>query len=189
MQKARKEKLRKLGYIDIRYQATKFNYHQIMPLLDEVLNTDLSALYNLNSADKSFYVYMHCNPLKKLNVKNDIRDAFLAVKFALTHVPFYVGKGTGNRYLEFNRNDSHRKIRTSILNSGNDIIPVIIANNLTEAAAFSLESKLIDILGLKSLSAGGMLVNLDEGLLPKDRRKLYPDKFKQLLVKNGYKIS
>ena len=83
-----------------------------------------------------------------------------------------------------NRNDSHRKIRTKLIEQGTDLLPIKIAENLTEAEAFSLESKIIDIVGIKAISKFGLLTNLDEGLLYKERRQRYPNsKLLQALMK------
>ena len=51
-----------------------------------------------------------------------------------------------------------------------------------------MESKLIDILGLKSI--GGRLVNLDEGCNHKERRSMYIDKLSVLhdYYKHSFKL-
>lgn len=107
----------------------------------------------------------------------------------INHVPFYIGKGTGDRLYQFDRNDSHRKIRSRIKDEGKEIVSIKLIENVSETEAFVLESKLIDILGLKATSKHGLLVNLDEGLLPNERRSLYPSfkgKMNRLLRRNGY---
>ena len=116
-------------------------------------------------------------------------NCFLASKFGLSFVPFYVGKGQGNRWLDFNRNDSHRKIRSTLVKQNKDIHSVKVVENLTEGQALSIESKLIDILGLKSISPHGLLVNLDEGKDALIRRKNYSKGVLSIVKKNGFVIS
>ena len=96
------------------------------------------------------------------------------VDLGLTHEPFYIGKGIDNRCYDLNRNEGHRKIRQMIESVSKEIMVIKIRDDLFEHEALGLESKLIDIFGLKSLNEYSFLVNLDEGKLPSDRRKLYP---------------
>ena len=53
-----------------------------------------------------------------------------------------------------------------------------LRNNLTELESLELESKLIDIFGL--MPHAGYLTNLDEGMLPDERRCCYPAAFQCL---------
>jgi len=186
LQFRRKELLRRLGYQEIKFDGSKYNMDNLMPLFESMLSEDFSSIYP-SEGPKKYYVYVHCNPLQKLNAAQDIKELFLALKFGLEYKPFYVGKGTGNRYLDLSRNDSHRKIRQSIKYNNKDILPVKILDNLTEGEALALEAKLIDILGLASLSKYGMLVNLDESIGAIERRQLYSHELSsKLLLKNNY---
>lgn len=176
-----------MGYVGTSFNNNKHAIHQILPIIEGMLDTDITSLYN-GDPNRNFYVYAHMDPTKILNVKN-IKHFVLASRYGLREVPFYIGKGTGNRWLDFGRNDSHRKKRGALIKNGLDIKPVKLAENLTEAESFSLEAKLVDILGLISLNpSSGMLVNLDEGFSPKERRKLYPEEAKQILKGNGYAV-
>lgn len=94
-----------------------------------------------------------------------------AASIGMKHIPFYVGKGTGNRYKDLNRNETHRKIRQKLNKFNKDIEVEIVKDNLTEKEALILESKLIDIFGL--LPNGGRLVNLDEGIKSEERKSRY----------------
>lgn len=191
LQKRRKKLLRSLGYDEVYFNGSKHNMDTLLPLMEGILATDLSSLYPTSTSQESFYVYVHCNPLVPLDVRNNIKHLLLASRFRLTYTPFYVGKGMGDRYLKLKRNDSHRKIRTSILKKGSDVVATKIAEDLMESEALQLESKLIDILGLSSLSKHGMLVNLDEGSCARQRRRLYPPHsyLKKFLNRNGFDVS
>lgn len=163
----------------------------VLPIFDHIMSCQLDHLYEAKSTEPKYYVYVHCDPTQKIHVRADLKHFFLASKFNLMHVPFYVGKGIDNRWLDFNRNDSHRKIRQKIKLKNKDILPVKIKENLTEAEALSLESKLIDILGLRSYSKHGLLVNLDEGVQAMSRRQLYimgHPKVGNILKLNGFLI-
>jgi len=130
------------------------------------------------------YVYAHINPLKKINIQHSPQHLFCASVLGLNFEPFYIGKGIYNRAYELNRNDSHKKIRSKVLEKGSEIEVVKIAENLSENCAFDLESRLIDILGLKVLHDDNLLVNLDEGAVKSERRKLYPKGSAWLLNRN-----
>jgi hypothetical protein len=190
LQQRRKSLLRSLGYDEIYFNGSKYNLENILPAFNQIYDTDLGDIYFNEDISGKYYVYLHCNPLKPLNVKNDIKHLFLASKYPnLKYEPFYVGKGKDNRYLDFVRNDSHRKIRTNIKKYNKEIVSVKVIENLSQAESFSYESKLIDILGLKCYSSYGCLVNLDEGENSNLRRKMYNNEiiFK-ILKRNGFKI-
>jgi hypothetical protein len=95
-----------------------------------------------------------------------------------THFPFYIGKGTEDRAYQLNRNDTHRKVKQRILSEGRNIEITILQDGLTEREALMLESKLIDILGIKANY--GSLCNLDEGINVDERRALYRDALNDL---------
>ena len=109
-----------------------------------------------------------------------------ASTLGIESLPFYVGKGEGNRAYDLNRNESHRKKRQFIEQTGKQVQVLILKDNLTEVEALMLESKLIDIFGLKSY--GGWLVNLDEGVNNQSRKQIYIDDYvninKMLKLKN-----
>lgn len=190
LQKRRKKILRKMGYDEVSFAGSKYTMQHLYPAFESILQTDIGHLYKSSSQETIYYVYAHCHPDKILNLTN-IKHIFLASRFGLTHEPIYIGKGTGDRYLQLDRNDSHRKIRSVLKEHNKDLLPVMITPpTLTENEALSLESKLIDILGLKSLSPHGILVNLDEGLMPLQRRKVYPNTriVRKILNKNGFRV-
>lgn len=184
LQSYRRKRLKALGYVAAKFGTSKGNLDSIMPMIDGILGTDISSCFDNVNSGSNYYVYIHCNPLEPINIRHDVREVFLASKFNVKSKPFYVGKGTGARYLDFSRNDSYRKMRSKILRADKEIISLKVAENLSEIQALSLESKLIDILGLKVFSSGGYLVNLDEGAEPVKRRKLYPPTSRRLLELN-----
>lgn len=152
----------------------------------EIMNTNIEHLYDGLDLDetRNYYVYVHCDPSKKIAVSRDGKTTFAAT-LGLKYFPFYVGKGTGNRAFELDRNESHRKVRQKIKTFYDEIDVKIIKDGLTEKEALIMESKLIDIFGLTS--HGGRLVNLDEGVKNKERRNLYKDKL--LVINKFYKNS
>lgn len=137
-----------------------------------VYNTDISGLYRDLTLDDApqYYVYVHMNPLQKIAVGVNWLTTFAAT-LGMTHFPFYIGKGKGDRFSNLSRNETHRKIRQWINESNKEPISLIIKDNLTECEALSLESKLIDIFGLQIY--GGYLTNLDEGYKSKERKLYY----------------
>lgn len=188
LQKRRKNILRELGYDQIWFNGSKYNLNTLLPLFNDMVEMDFNNLYENTSNEKEYYVYFHCNPLKPLSIKINIKHLFLASKYPnLRYEPFYVGKGKGNRYLDLNRNGNHRKIRQQLIRLKTDVCPIIIKDNLDESSALSLESKIIDILGLTCYSNNGMLVNLDEGIENNLRRKKYNNpKINKILKSNGF---
>lgn len=187
---ARRSKvLEEFGFRAVTFNGSKYNIDKMLPMLDSVYEADLSSIYANCDDSKIHYVYFHCDPRKRLVAQSNVKHFFLATKFnTLRHIPFYVGKGVGGRYLDLTRNDAHRKIRSQLISSGQEIVSVKVAERLSEAEALSLESKLIDILGLKALSEHGMLVNLDEGNKPHERRAIYgKDVEKAVIMRNGFR--
>lgn len=155
----------------------------------EIIDTDITDLYaDLTlSSDLNYYVYVHCDPNAKIALKKDGISTFGAT-LGMTHLPFYIGKGIGNRAFELDRNESHRKIRQKIKTFNKDILVTVLKDGLSERDALVLESKLIDIFGLTSV--GGRLVNLDEGVKSKERKHKYSEQLKELnlFYKNSVKI-
>lgn len=183
LQKRRKTILRNLGYNEINFNSSKFNIDNLLPILNSFID-------RINIKKGNYYIYFHCNPLTKLDIKSNIKDMWLALKFPLlNNKPFYVGKGIKNRAYDLSRNDSHRKIRSSIKKYNKDIDVKIVIDNISEESALFIEGAIIEVLGLKSLSNTGYLVNLDEG---KDRlsiRETYPSNMLKVLKSNKFYIS
>lgn len=136
-----------------------------------IYNTNINDLYSHIELDSTpiYYVYAHCYN-NEIMVGIDGKTTWLAT-LGLKNIPFYIGKGTGNRAYEINRNETHRKIRQKLKLFDKDVTVQIIQDNLTELEALVLESKLIDILGI--IGKGGKLSNLDEGVKSEQRQQRY----------------
>lgn len=107
-------------------------------------------------ASKKYYAYVLLDPRKP--------GRYEYGPYRVAYLPFYVGKGTGNRtdhhtrYLE-RKNDFKARIIRKILAAG--LQPIVRKKEgLTETQAFSLEKKLIRIIGRHPL---GPLTNLTNG--------------------------
>lgn len=137
-----------------------------------ILATDISVLYGFDCAAdrKEHYVYAHCDSTKPV-FGSRLGRARFASELGLEFWPFYIGKGVGNRFESLERNETHKKVRQMLSSVGKEVHVVKLAERLTERQALALESKLIDIFGLRTV--GGLLVNLDEGAAPSKRRALY----------------
>jgi len=111
-----------------------------------IINTDIEFLYNDIVLDENpiYYVYAHCNPEANIAIGKCGKTSFLAT-LGLDKIPFYIGKGCGNRAFDLSRNETHRKVRQSLKNFDKDIHVKIIRDGLTEKHALILESKLIVI--------------------------------------------
>jgi hypothetical protein len=133
-----------------------------MVYLRPILYQDWSYLFDeYDNSDKKYYVYIHKDP--RLNMPGNSILPKLG-----KHIPFYVGKGTGDRFKDLNRNQGHGKRIKEILNAGytDESIPVQVATGLGERDAFVLESKLIYLFKTLYESNHGLLVNLDIGRRP-----------------------
>lgn len=116
---------------------------------------DWSHLFQGGSQEKKFYVYAHIGHSSRVD----------NLPFGLKRLPFYIGKGTGDRAYDLKRNQGHgalvRGMRDS--NKENHTPKVrILRSNLSEAEAFALESKLIYFFGTKyEIGKTGCLINID----------------------------
>jgi hypothetical protein len=152
---------------------------------NKIYKTDISSLYNDQVLDLSpvYYVYAHCEPNKIAAGKDGVTSWFATLGIDL--IPFYIGKGKGDRANDLNRNETHRKVRQRLREFGQDVQVRIIKDGLTELEALCLESKLIDIFGV--IGKGGKLVNVDEGSKSKERQRLYEVALQE--INNYYKNS
>lgn len=168
--KSKKGELFKLSSPD--QLSRKDRFKKMFDACQSIIDTDISKVYDslvLND-DKIYYVYAHLDPSKSIAIGNNAKTTFAAT-FGMKYRPIYIGKGIGDRYLDLNRNETHRKIRQKLKSCDKDLIPFKIKEDLSEKEALCLESKFIDIFGV--IGKTGTLVNLDEGVNPKERQKYY----------------
>lgn len=134
--------------------------------LNSLINQDWGYLFNSEtySNEKKYYVYAHVDPTSRI---------FTASKKCGGNyggLPFYIGKGTGNRAYVLKRNQGHGKKIRNLLTKGysEDDIVHILKSDLTESQAYELESKLIYFFGTKYQENRkyGTLYNLDIPAIP-----------------------
>lgn len=149
--------------------------------IQKIYETDISHLYSdLDDNTDKYYVYAHCDPSKRIVAEKGAKTTFAAM-LGMKYRPFYIGKGTGDRAYDTKRNGYHQKINKKLSGFDQQIDVVILKDGLTSGEAFALESKLIDIFDLQA--RGGMLVNLDEGKSPDERRSCYMEELCEI---SGY---
>lgn len=127
-------------------------------LLDAVIAEDWSGLFPEGSLERRFYVYAHVHPRKRILRKGG------AFPLEIAGFPFYIGKGTGNRAWELNRNEGHGVELKQLRDRGVSPSEIVwmVRDGLTEREALELESKLIYFFGTKfEKGCKGVLVNLD----------------------------
>ena len=106
-----------------------------------------------------FYVYAHMMTGARIKSFEGCD-----VPFGLSRLPFYIGKGTGERAFDFNRNQGHRALLLEQQRHMRPNRPLvkILRDGLTEQQAYALESKLIYFFGTRyEVGRNGVLVNLD----------------------------
>lgn len=152
-----------------RNSLVKNRHHSInSPLrnkcLADVLMDDWSSVYpaTRGSEEKKFYVYAHVDPIAgELNLGD----------MAFNGLPFYIGKGTGERAFDLKRNEGHG-VELKILKDLGlhpESIVQIIKSGMTEQEAYCFEAKLIHFFGTRFDGVkNGLLVNLTKPPTPYD---------------------
>lgn len=150
--------------------------------LKSLLDQNWSHLYPpTGNTDSDFYVYVHTDPSDKVFVTSDDCGGNYG------GLPFYVGKGRGNRAYDLKRNQGHGKKIKDVLSKGfdKDDIVKIVFSGLTEERAFEIESKLIYFFGtIYEREQGSSLYNLD---IPK--RPEYLSCMRKLRTKKQFELS
>lgn len=182
--------LQKLGYHEATLNSVKVHADHGIDMLEQIMSCDLSSVYVDRGGPRDYYVYAQCDPTKTLNPR-DIKHFLLASRLKLRNEPFYVGKGCGGRASQMDRNSFQRKVLAQIAAKGHSPESVVVAKDLAESAALALEAKLIDILGLRTLSQNGLLTNIDEGSFTEARRRCYPqsEQLSKFFERNGFSVS
>lgn len=172
----RRQQLKKELDILTRPSATQI-YRIKWDSIKRILDTDISVLYDCPSYihERKYYVYAHCDTTYPIKIENKDALQVFAASLGMKYIPFYIGKGTGDRFLKSDRNRYHTKI---VNKKFNDVDKLIIKKDLSESEALQLEAKLIDIFGLKIF--GGHLINIDEGLNSNERKHLYKEELMNL---------
>jgi hypothetical protein len=145
-------------------------------ILIDFLDEDWSYLFSGSSYDKEkkYYVYYHTDPTLP-NMR--MRKGDKSVEFYGR--PFYVGKGTGERYKSKKRGRGHLSIIKNLTTDqgiSSDRVFRIFKDGLDEIEALELEAKLITFFGCRSEVSrgkthfhgikGGLLVNSDPAARP-----------------------
>ena len=127
--------------------------------LEPLLLQDWSHLFHGGDTEERYCVYAHIDPRK---------ERFATSPFAggdYKGIPIYIGKGTIDRAFDLRRNQGHGKVLREIISAGyceQDIVKVIM-QDMTEARALEMESKLIYFFGTiyEKNRKRGTLTNLD----------------------------
>lgn len=126
----------------------------------DIEKEDWSGLFPTGDLEKRYYVYAHLNPRQRSKLPNSNAD----YPPGITGLPFYIGKGTGLRAYDLNRNQGHGARLKSLLDAGirPDEVVCILRRDLTENEALAYESKLIYYFGTRyEVGRRGVLVNLE----------------------------
>lgn len=157
VRKRKKSFFTALKYRD-RSLDTSSRRKELAPLLDE----DWSDVYPPDNTERVYYVYAHVMPTI-LGFQIEIPP------YTFKGIPFYIGKGTGNRAYDLKRNEGHGQEIRRLLNTEStpeDIVQ-IIEDKLTESEALCLEAKLIYFFGTRfDGEKNGVLVNLTKPPTP-----------------------
>ena len=109
----------------------------------------------ITTNNNNFYVYIYLDPRKP--------GKYTYGDCCFLYEPFYIGKGKGNRYKDYNyRNNYFQNKINKIKRCGYELIIIKIEDRLNENESFILESKLIKLIGRFDLNKGP-LINLTDG--------------------------
>lgn len=142
--------------IAISNRGNSINSRRRLSEFGELINQDWTDLYPKGDGcqEKKHYVYAHVTKMQRtLNVG----------EFNFPGVPFYIGKGVGDRAFDLKRNEGHGVELRNLLSSGRlpkDIV-FMVKDGMTENEALCLEAKLIYFFGTRFDEVhNGVLVNL-----------------------------
>lgn len=140
------------------------NFQSKRAYLRCILSQDWSHLFSgYKSEDRRYYVYAHIDPRRMHFACQEIN------LIPGSGEPFYIGKGTGRRAWDLDRNQGHGKTLLYLKEKGytKDHIVKVLFENMTEAESMEMEAKLIYFFGtLYEKNRRGTLVNLDLSIRP-----------------------
>lgn len=103
--------------LEIKYKLRKSKKEASLEKLDamnRIFAFNIDKLYEEYSLDdaRKYYVYCHMNTEKPLIVSKSRHNSLImfSALLGMNYMPFYIGKGTGNRINEISRNETHRKV-------------------------------------------------------------------------------
>lgn len=120
---------------------------------------------------KNFYVYIYLDPRKPGNYNYG--------EYHFDYEPFYVGKGSGERWIACFKKKSNRKYQFNIKTCNridainiDGFIPMVkkVVVNLTNRCAYKIENELIKIISNEQLEIS-CLTNKNYGVVKKTRKK------------------
>lgn len=146
------------------------NTHEFHDAFNRLMAQDWLQYFPVGDEERRYYVYMHLEPSDDVWM---VKSA--SIKFEAAGVPFYIGKGTGQRAFQLTRNDGHGAILRRLKRAGVDPSKIvkIVADGLTERESLALEAKLVHFFGSRyDTDDPGLLVNLrtDDGPVLKPNR-------------------
>lgn len=132
--------------------------------------------------ENKYYVYIYLNPIKN--------GKFIYDEYCFDFEPFYIGKGSGYRFISHLKKYVNAKCNKHKMSKINKIIkegfePIIIkvCDNLNEKDSFLLEKKLIRLIGREDLGEGPLTNKTDGGeginniFFTEERKKLLSKRF------------
>ncbi len=134
------------------------------PYLLSLLSQNWKDIYPRETETGEYYVYVHVDPRRSVFISSEDAGGNYG------GLPFYIGKGIGNRAYDLKRNEGHGKTIREILKDKfpPESIVRILFSGLSEQKALEIESKLIYFFGVQySNKIKGCLVNLSEPPIPK----------------------
>lgn len=136
--------------------------------------------------ENKFYVYVYLDVRKK--------GDYCFGKYNFEYEPFYVGKGSGKRYLKHlteTKEDTDNIFKFRVINKLNELglVPIIlkVKFEISESVAYSIETELIKLIGRRCDNSGPLTNIVTDGKPPKNYKQLTDETIKKIieLYNNG----